>query len=157
MTDDSLPSDNLSTLAELAQSIRARMGVDHADNPHLATSLRDDVRFYILVRLAQKYSREEILAELLGWGWPERHARELVKEAFEQRRNTNDPLVKQAIQLAEREGMNYRPELAFDATETTSHSRSFFEVNYAKWILYGLLLLLLLILAAAYFLKNDVD
>lgn len=156
MTDDSLSSDNLLTLAELAQSIRARMGVDHSDSPHLAMSLRDDVRFYILVRLAQKYSREEILAELLGWGWPERHARELVKEGFEQRHNLNDPLVERAVQLAQREGINYRPDLAFDIREaTSSEPRTFFEFNYAKWILYVLLLFLFLILAAAYFLKND--
>lgn len=153
--DDSLSTHNFSTLAELAQSIRARMGVDHSDQPQLATSLRDDVRFFILVRFAQKYSREEILAELLSWGWPERHARELVKEGFEQRHNPNDPLVEQAVQIAQREGINYRPDLAFDAAEATSQPRTFFEGNYAKWILYSLLLILFLILAGAYFLKSS--
>lgn len=148
MNADDLSPPPERSLAEIAQSIRSRI-----DAKVFEPELMEDLRFVSLVRLAQGYSREEVSGEIVQWGWSEREAKGLVEfclalRSRREKTRREESLLQKARRMAEAEGLQHNPDLAFDAVD--SKPTTFRNVNYAKLILFLLLGFLALVLIVAY-------
>lgn len=162
MNDEDLQPPPERSLSEIVQSIRATI-----DAGVFEPELTDDLRFFVLVRLAQKFSREEIATEIVQWGWGDRETHGLIESCLAMgtkgekhvswaangqhigrdvdlrgmaRNRREESLLQKAQRMAEAEGIQHNPELAFgDVDLTNPPSKTFRDVNYARLILFLLL------------------